>query len=161
MGWQHADLTGHDDQFSINLQTSPTEPSMVRVASAGYRWPLPGLRAAIDLFAAYSNVDGGTQTIAAGDLSFAGAGLNCYMLHSTCAMVRSLRDRPADQALLYGQGGYVTKHHAPARARLVRRNGVQVHSKDLALPVQTPGRVERCACDEGLPPHVRPRATAG
>ena len=27
-------------------------------------------------------------------------------------MVRSLRDRPADQALLYGQGGYVTKHHA-------------------------------------------------
>ncbi len=47
-----------------------------------------------------------------GGLSFAGAGLNCYMLHSTCAMVRSLRDRPADQALLYGQGGYVTKHHA-------------------------------------------------
>jgi len=74
LGWQHADLTGHDDQFSLNLQTSPTEPSMVRVASAGYRWPLPGLRAALDLFAAYSNVDGGTQTIAAGDLRFAGAG---------------------------------------------------------------------------------------
>jgi hemolysin activation/secretion protein len=74
LGWQHADLTGHDDQFSLNLQTSPTEPSMVRVASAGYRWPLPGLRAAVDVFAAYSNVDGGTQTIAAGDLSFAGAG---------------------------------------------------------------------------------------
>lgn len=47
-----------------------------------------------------------------GGLSFAGAGLNCYMLHSTCAMVRVLRDKPADQALLYGQGGYVTKHHA-------------------------------------------------
>ncbi|WP_426167686.1 acetyl-CoA acetyltransferase [Sandarakinorhabdus sp. DWP1-3-1] len=47
-----------------------------------------------------------------GGLSFAGAGLNCYMLQSTCAMVRSLRDRPAAQALLYGQGGYVTKHHA-------------------------------------------------
>lgn len=47
-----------------------------------------------------------------GGLSFAGAGLNCYMLHSTCAMVRSLRANPADQALLYGQGGYVTKHHA-------------------------------------------------
>jgi hypothetical protein len=27
-------------------------------------------------------------------------------------MVRSLRERPADQALLYGQGGHVTKHHA-------------------------------------------------
>jgi hypothetical protein len=47
-----------------------------------------------------------------GGLSFAGAGLNCYMLQSTCAMVRSLRARPAAQALLYGQGGYVTKHHA-------------------------------------------------
>jgi len=74
LGWQHADLTGHDDLLSLNLQTSPTEPSMVQVASAGYRWPLPGLRAALDLFAAYSNVDGGTQMIAAGDLSFAGAG---------------------------------------------------------------------------------------
>lgn len=74
LGWQHADLTGHDDQFSLNLQTSPTEPNLVRVVSAGYRWPLPGLRAAVDLFAAYSNVDGGTQTIAAGDLRFAGAG---------------------------------------------------------------------------------------
>jgi hypothetical protein len=47
-----------------------------------------------------------------GGLSFAGAGLNCYMLQATCAMVRSLRDRPAAHALLYGQGGYVTKHHA-------------------------------------------------
>ncbi len=47
-----------------------------------------------------------------GGLSFAGAGLNCYMLQSACAMVRSLRDRPATAALLYGQGGYVTKHHA-------------------------------------------------
>ena len=72
--YQHADLTGHDDALSVNLQTSPTAPSMVQVASLGYRWPLPGLRAAVDLFAAYSNVDGGTQAIAAGDLSFAGAG---------------------------------------------------------------------------------------
>jgi acetyl-CoA C-acetyltransferase len=47
-----------------------------------------------------------------GGLSFAGAGLNCYMLQSACAMVRSLRAAPAARALLYGQGGYVTKHHA-------------------------------------------------
>ncbi|MEY2884390.1 MAG: hypothetical protein RL490_2114, partial [Pseudomonadota bacterium] len=47
-----------------------------------------------------------------GGLSFAGAGLNCYMLQSACAMVRSLRAAPATSALLYGQGGYVTKHHA-------------------------------------------------
>ena len=47
-----------------------------------------------------------------GGLSFAGAGLNCYMLQAACAMVRSLRAAPAARALLYGQGGYVTKHHA-------------------------------------------------
>jgi hypothetical protein len=47
-----------------------------------------------------------------GGLSFAGAGLNCYMLVATAAMVRSLRAAPAARALLYGQGGYVTKHHA-------------------------------------------------
>ena len=47
-----------------------------------------------------------------GGLSFAGAGLNCYMLQSCCAMVRSMRAAPAARALLYGQGGYVTKHHA-------------------------------------------------
>jgi hypothetical protein len=47
-----------------------------------------------------------------GGLSFAGAGLNCYMLVATAAMVRSLREAPAARALLYGQGGYVTKHHA-------------------------------------------------
>lgn len=74
LGWQHADLSGHDDALSLNLQTSPTAPSLVRVLSLGWRWPVPQLRAALDLFAAYSNVDGGTQTIAAGDLSFAGAG---------------------------------------------------------------------------------------
>lgn len=53
-----------------------------------------------------------TEFSVMGGLSFAGAGLNCYMLHSACTMVRRLREAPADQALLYGQGGYVTKHHA-------------------------------------------------
>ncbi|MBC7504470.1 MAG: acetyl-CoA acetyltransferase, partial [Sandarakinorhabdus sp.] len=47
-----------------------------------------------------------------GGLSFFGTPLNGYMLHATCAMVQSLRDTPAVHALLYGQGGYVTKHHA-------------------------------------------------
>ncbi len=47
-----------------------------------------------------------------GGLSFFGAPLNTYMTHATCAMVRSLRAAPAASALLYGQGGYVTKHHA-------------------------------------------------
>jgi acetyl-CoA C-acetyltransferase len=44
-------------------------------------------------------------------LTFFGAPLNCYMAHAACAMVRRVRDG-AKHALLYGQGGFVTKHHA-------------------------------------------------
>ena len=77
-----------------------------------------------------------------GGLSFAGAGLNCYILHSACAMVRSLRARPADQALLYGQGGYVTKHHAllvgsraPDAAWLMMERDVQAQAEAARGPV--------------------------
>jgi hypothetical protein len=47
-----------------------------------------------------------------GGLSFFGAPLNNYMTHATCAMVRHLRDGQATTGLLYGQGEFVTKHHA-------------------------------------------------
>lgn len=74
LGWQHADLSGHDDVLSAQLQTSPTEPKLVKVFSAGYRLPLYRQRMAIDVFAGYSDVEGGaTQTIA-GDLNFNGRG---------------------------------------------------------------------------------------
>jgi acetyl-CoA C-acetyltransferase len=48
----------------------------------------------------------------AGGLSFFGAPLNNYMSHATAAMVRALRGRQDARGLLYGQGGYLTKHHA-------------------------------------------------
>jgi acetyl-CoA acetyltransferase len=47
-----------------------------------------------------------------GGLSFFGAPLNNYMSHAAAGLVRSLRDRREGMALLYGQGGYVTSHHA-------------------------------------------------
>lgn len=47
----------------------------------------------------------------AGGLSFFGAPLNNYMSHATAACVRKLRDGRNSMALLYGQGGYVTKHN--------------------------------------------------
>src|SRR5215831_1496781 len=46
-----------------------------------------------------------------GGLTFFGAPLNTYMTHAACAMVRKLRGG-ARLGLLYGQGGFVTKHHA-------------------------------------------------
>src|ERR1700722_20189977 len=49
-------------------------------------------------------------TVTAG-LTFFGAPLNTYMTHAACAMVRKLRD-DSGLGLLYGQGGFVTKHHA-------------------------------------------------
>ena len=49
----------------------------------------------------------------AGGLSFFGAPLNNYMTHAAAALVGALRGRgDGALALLYGQGEYVTKHHA-------------------------------------------------
>ncbi|MDB5970163.1 MAG: enoyl-CoA hydratase [Hydrocarboniphaga sp.] len=47
-----------------------------------------------------------------GGLSFFGGPLNNYMTHAVCAMVRTLREHPSEIGLLYGQGGFVNKHHA-------------------------------------------------
>ena len=48
-----------------------------------------------------------------GGLTFFGGPLNNYMTHAAAAMVRRLREGDAGGlGLLYGQGGYLTKHHA-------------------------------------------------
>jgi acetyl-CoA C-acetyltransferase len=47
-----------------------------------------------------------------GGLSFFGAPLNNYMTHAAAAMVRGLREQRGRLALLYGQGEFLTKHHA-------------------------------------------------
>jgi acetyl-CoA C-acetyltransferase len=68
-----------------------------------------------------------------GGLTFFGAPLNTYMTHAACAMVRSLRNG-ANLGLLYGQGGFVTKHHAlvlsrqPPRGPLKQDTSVQAEA---------------------------------
>jgi acetyl-CoA C-acetyltransferase len=70
------------------------------------------------------------QPTVTGGLTFFGAPLNTYMTHAACAMVRSLRER-GTLGLLYGQGGFVTKHHAlvlspaPPEATLAQDTNVQ------------------------------------
>ena len=60
----------------------------------------------------------------AGGLTFFGAPLNNYMGHAAVAMVRRLRDVPGGGVgLLYGQGEYVTKHHALVVASRPREEG--------------------------------------
>ncbi len=52
------------------------------------------------------------QMTSTGGLSFFGAPLNNYMTHAAAGLVRALRQAPDRLALLYGQGEFVTKHHA-------------------------------------------------
>src|SRR5450432_1706354 len=56
------------------------------------------------------------QPTVTGGLTFFGAPLNTYMTHAACAMVRKLRNG-ARLSLLYGQGGFVTKHHGLVLSR--------------------------------------------
>src|ERR1700748_3496730 len=58
-----------------------------------------------------------------GGLTFFGAPLNTYMTHAACAMVRKLRGG-AKLGLLYGQGGFVTKHHALVLSRQAPRQAL-------------------------------------
>lgn len=73
------------------------------------------------------------QPTVTGGLTFFGAPLNTYMTHAACAMVRRLRDG-AGLGLLYGQGGFVTKHHAlvvsktPPREALAQETSVQAEA---------------------------------
>lgn len=102
------------DQYTFSVAQNAVLGQAMRIAPDGFD--------RVELYSCFPTVpkmarrtlglDADTPLSVMGGLSFAGAGLNCYMLHSACAMVRSLRERPAAQALLYGQGGYVTKHHA-------------------------------------------------
>ena len=102
------------DQFTHSVAQDAVLGQAMRVAEAGFD--------RVELYSCFPTVPKmarRTLGLAAdqvfsvtGGLSFFGTPLNGYMLHATCAMVRSLRAAPAVHALLYGQGGYVTKHHA-------------------------------------------------
>src|SRR6266404_1009844 len=59
-----------------------------------------------------------------GGLTFFGAPLNTYMTHAACAMVRKLRDG-GKLGLLYGQGGFVTKHHGLVLSRAAPKQALE------------------------------------
>jgi acetyl-CoA C-acetyltransferase len=58
------------------------------------------------------NLSADTKLTVTGGLSFFGAPLNNYMSHAAASLVGALRGKNNAKALLYGQGEYVTKHHA-------------------------------------------------
>ncbi|MEQ5837283.1 enoyl-CoA hydratase-related protein [Marinobacter sp. NFXS9] len=64
------------------------------------------------------DIDSSLEPTVCGGLSFFGGPLNNYMGHAACGMVRSLREIPNGRGLLYGQGGFVTKHQSLVLSRL-------------------------------------------
>jgi acetyl-CoA C-acetyltransferase len=72
------------------------------------------------------------QPTITGGLTFFGAPLNTYMTHAACAMVRKLRNG-SKLGLLYGQGGFVTKHHGLVLSRQAPR---QTLSQDTSVQAE-------------------------
>ena len=75
-----------------------------------------------------------------GGLTFFGAPLNTYMTHAACAMVRKMREG-AKLGLLYGQGGFVTKHHALVLSRQAPREALSQETSVQALADRNKGAV--------------------
>jgi hemolysin activation/secretion protein len=74
VGYQNTALWGLDHQLTTQVQFAPDRISAVAVVSAAYRIPFYTVGASFDMFAAYSNVNGGTATTPAGPLQFSGQG---------------------------------------------------------------------------------------
>jgi acetyl-CoA C-acetyltransferase len=75
-----------------------------------------------------------------GGLTFFGAPLNTYMTHAACAMVRKMREG-ANLGLLYGQGGFVTKHHALVLSRQPPREALSQDASVQAVADRHKGAV--------------------
>ena len=65
---------------------------------------------AVRLGAASLGLDLTAQLTRTGGLSFAGGPWNNYAMHAIATIVGELRDRPTERALVWANGGYLTKH---------------------------------------------------
>lgn len=73
-GMRHANVGGLGHQATALIQTSAEQPSRVAIVSATYVWPLPRSGQKVEIYGTRSNVEGGTNSTAAGALSFSGQG---------------------------------------------------------------------------------------
>lgn len=74
LGGQYANLFGKDHVIAAELQTSVEHPSSLAVVSGNYRVPYYEQRLLMDVYAAWSDSNGGKTSTAAGDLQFSGKG---------------------------------------------------------------------------------------
>ena len=66
--------------------------------------------AAVQLGAASLGLDIEAQLTRTGGLSFAGGPWNNYVMHAIGTVMDDLRSRPGERGLVWGNGGYTTKH---------------------------------------------------
>ncbi|KQP35448.1 hypothetical protein ASF44_19075 [Pseudorhodoferax sp. Leaf274] len=74
LAYQNFALWDLDHQLMLQAQTSPDHVDQVKIFSGSYRIPFYGQGLAWDLYGAYSSVDGGSTSTAAGALQFNGRG---------------------------------------------------------------------------------------
>lgn len=74
LAYQNSGLWDRDHQLMLQAQTSPEHVDRVKVFSGSYRVPFYGQGLVLDAYGAYSNVDGGSTSTAAGALQFNGRG---------------------------------------------------------------------------------------
>ncbi len=65
---------------------------------------------AVQLGAEALGLDLAQQLTLTGGLSFAGGPWNNYVMHAIATAMQRLRDSPREKALIWGNGGYATKH---------------------------------------------------
>ena len=74
LGLQQANLFGSDASLNLQAQMAPQKPGAVAVLSGGLRAPIYDAGLMLDVVGAWSDVDGGTTSTAAGPLQFSGKG---------------------------------------------------------------------------------------
>lgn len=74
LAYQNVSLWDLDHQLMLQAQTSPEHASRVKIFSGSYRVPFYSQGLTLDVYGAYSNVDGGSTSTAAGALQFNGRG---------------------------------------------------------------------------------------
>jgi acetyl-CoA C-acetyltransferase len=125
------DYLARDQFFESHAQNAVLKAVMTLVGSDGKAFD------AIELYSCFPCVPkmarrtlglgADVQPTVTGGLTFFGAPLNTYMTHAACAMVRKLRGG-AKLGLLYGQGGFVTKHHGLVLSREAPRAPLAQHT---------------------------------
>jgi acetyl-CoA C-acetyltransferase len=118
----HAGSDCHEHPFVSNRSTFAHTPAIAlggRKALEAAGVTIDDI-AIVDLYSCFpSAVQLGAQSLGltldrqltrTGGLAFAGGPWNNYVMHAIATLVRELRERPGDRALVWANGGYCTKH---------------------------------------------------